>query len=192
MIHASRPFNRTALHSAFCLSLLATAAGSLAAQTPATPPPAQSTPVPAQAAPTPAPAAAPQAEAPKAPATLTVKVKGIRNAKGKMDVALYGKEDGFPLDPSSAVAAKQVDIDPQTLTVTVVFTNLPAGVYAATVMHDENMAGKMEFDGQGIPMEGFGISNNPDVSSGPPSWDGSKFTVSAPDSAIEISMIYMQ
>jgi len=166
-------------------SLLVVSAVSLAAQDPATPPPAQATPGAAPAA-TPAPAV------PAATSTVTVKVKAIRNAKGKIDVVLYGTSEGFPLDPSAAAAKKQVDIDPKTMTATIVFEKLPQGAYAATVLHDENLVGKMEFDSQGMPLEGYGISNNPDSSSGPPSFDDAKFKVDLPEVAIDIAMVYWQ
>ena len=174
--------NRIALCTVFCCSLPVVCVGSLAAQAPTTPPP---TPAPAQSTPA-------QATAPQGTSTLTIKIKGIRNAKGKIGVVLYGDAKGFPLDPSSAVAAKQVDVDPKTLTATVVFEKLPQGVYAATVLHDENLVGKMEFDSQGMPLEGYGISNNPDSSAGPPTFDDAKFTVNQPDTTIEIAMPYWQ
>lgn len=175
------PYSLTQI--ALC-SLLVVSAVSLAAQAPATPPPAQTAP-PATPAAAPAPASAD-------PSTVTVKVKGIRNAKGKIDVVLYASSAGFPLDPSGAAAMKQVDIDPKTMTATIVFEKLPQGAYAATVLHDENLVGKMEFDSQGMPLEGYGISNNPDSSSGPPSFDDAKFKVDKPDVAIDISMVYWQ
>lgn len=143
-------------------------------------------------APAPTPAAAAPSPAPQATSTLTIKIKSIRNAKGKIGVVLYGKSDGFPLDPSGAFAMKQGDIDPKTLTATIIFENVPQGVYAATVLHDENLVGKMEFDSQGIPLEGYGISNNPDSSSGPPSFDDAKFQVNQPEASIEITMVYWQ
>ena len=55
---------------------------------------------------------------------------------------------------------------------------------------DENLVGKMEFDSAGTPLEGYGISNNPDSSQGPPTFDEAKFTVNQPDAAIEIAMTY--
>ena len=146
----------------------------------------------AQTATVPAQAPAAQPAPAQSTSTLTVKIKGIRNAKGKISVVLYGDEKGFPLDPSSAVGLKKVDIDPQTLTATVVFDNLPQGIYAATVLHDENMMGKMEFDSDGTPLEGYGISNNPNTSEGPPTFDDSKFQVNQPEKAIEIAMVYWQ
>jgi uncharacterized protein (DUF2141 family) len=185
--------NRVSMRFMLCSAVFAAITANLVAQTPIAPAPAQATP--AQTAPAPAmPAATAPAQTPAAQgnSVLTVKIKGIRNAKGKIDVVLYNKGDGFPMDPTSAIAMKQVDIDPKTMTATVVFEKLAEGVYAATVLHDENLVGKMEFDAQGTPIEGYGISNNPDSSSGPPSWDASKFTVSQPGSAIEIAMIYWQ
>jgi uncharacterized protein (DUF2141 family) len=168
--------------------LIFVSAAHLSAQTPAPAVPPATTPAPAA----PAPADAAPAPAPQGTSTLTIKVKGIRNAKGKLDVALYGSDKGFPLDPSGIVAAKQADIDPATMTVTVVFDKLAPGTYAATVMHDEKMVGKMEFDGNGIPQEGYGISNNPDTTQGPPTFDDAKVQVKDPGTAIEIAMIYWQ
>jgi len=178
-----RHFSRIALCFVFCSAM----AANLAAQAPT--PPASTPAAPGQTAP--APAAATPAPA-QGNSTLTVKIKGIRNAKGKLDVVLYNKGDGFPMDQTGAIAMKQADIDPRTLTATIVFDKLPEGVYAATVMHDEKMVGKMEIDAQGIPIEGYGISNNPDSSSGPPSWDASKFSINQAGTSIEIAMVYWQ
>jgi uncharacterized protein (DUF2141 family) len=182
MSQAFLKLNRNMLLSALGSAALAIAG--LAAQAQTTPAPS----APAQAAP--APATAPAAT-PQAASTLTIKITGVRNTNGKIGVVLYGSEKGFPMDPSNAVAMKLVEIDPQTKTATVVFANLPQGTYAATVLHDEKLIGKMEFDSQGIPLEGYGISNNPDSQSAP-TWDTSKFVVNQPEVAIDIAMIYWQ
>ena len=177
-------FKRSAAYSLLCCALLAASAGWLAAQTPATP--------------TPAPAAAPAAATAAAPApavdtsTLTIRITGIRNAKGKIGVVLFRDGKGFPSDITYAVAARQGEIDPQTLSAKVVFEKLPKGVYAASVLHDENLTGKMEFDAQGIPLSGYGISNNPDTTQGPPAPEQAIFPVKQPEAAIEIKMVYWQ
>jgi hypothetical protein len=111
--------NRVATRLMLCLAVLAALSANLAAQAPTSPAPAQA--APPQTAPAPAtPAATATASAQTPPAqgnsTLTVKIKGIRNAKGKIDVVLYNKGDGFPMDPTSAIAMKQIDIDPKTMT----------------------------------------------------------------------------
>jgi uncharacterized protein (DUF2141 family) len=104
----------------------------------------------------------------------------------------YGNSQCFPSDVTYAVAARQGEIDPQTLTTKVVFEKLPQGVYAASVLHDENLTGKMEFDAQGIPQSGYGISNNPDTTQGPPTPEQAVFPVKQPEAAIEIKMVYWQ
>jgi len=147
-------------------ALLATAAGTLAAQT--------------------TPSAAPT----QGKTTLTVKITGCRNASGVIRIALYRDAKGFPGDVGGSVAAQSVTIDPQTMIATAVFKDLPQGVYAASVFHDEKMTGVMEFSSQGIPLSGYGASNNPDRSYGPPSPEQSKFTADQPQSSIEIKMIY--
>ncbi|MGA3046441.1 MAG: DUF2141 domain-containing protein [Terracidiphilus sp.] len=140
----------------------------------------------ASSSPIPAPAAAPTKS------TLSIHITGFRNAKGKINIALFRDGKGFPSDPASSTASQRLEIDPQTKTATAVFTNLPQGSYAAAVFHDENLTGKMEYDSQGVPQEGYGISNNPDTTQGPPTADGAKFTVSQPQTTIEIKLVYWQ
>jgi uncharacterized protein (DUF2141 family) len=179
---------RFAVYSLLCCALLMASAAWLASQAPPTP-----TPTPAAApasTPAPTPTSTPASTHAEAAATLTVRITGIRNAKGKIGVVLFKDGKGFPSDITSAVAASQVEIDPQTLSATVVFKGLPQGVYAASVLHDENLTGKMEFDSQGIPLSGYGLSNNPDTSQGPPTPEQAKFTVNQPEATIEIKMIY--
>jgi uncharacterized protein (DUF2141 family) len=120
-----------------------------------------------------------------------VRITGFRNAKGRVNIALFRDAKGFPSEPGSAVAAQKLEIDPQTLTATAVFKDIPQGSYAVAVLHDENLTGKMEFDAQGIPLTGYGFSNNP-VSAGPPSPDQAKFTANQAETTIEIKLIYWQ
>jgi uncharacterized protein (DUF2141 family) len=103
---------------------------------------------------------------------------------------LFRDAKGFPSDPGSATASQRLEIDPQTKTATAVFTNLPQGPYAVSVMHDENLTGKMDFDAQGIPQEGYGISNNPDTTTGPPTAEAATFAVNQSESKIEIKLFY--
>jgi uncharacterized protein (DUF2141 family) len=156
--------------------MLIASASLLPAQTPAMPTPAATS--------APAPVAA--------KSTLSIRITGFRSAKGKINIALFRDGKGFPSDPASSTASQRLEIDPQTKTATAVFTNLPQGSYAAAVFHDENLTGKMEYDSQGVPQEGYGISNNPDTTQGPPTADGAKFTVSQPQTTIEIKLVYWQ
>ena len=121
---------------------------------------------------------------------LTVRVTGARNAKGKIRVALFRDGKGFPNDASRAVHTQAADIDPQTLRAQVVFADLPAGVYAVSVFHDENMNEKLDKNFVGVPKEGYGASNNPKKKMGPPNFDETRFQLGVADQSVEIKLMY--
>ena len=123
-------------------------------------------------------------------ATFTVHVTGARNAKGKIRVALFRDGKGFPNDASQAVHTQAADIDPQTLSAQGVFANLPAGVYAVSVFHDENMNQKLDKNFMGVPKEGYGASNNPKKKMGPPNFDETKFELGGTGQFVEIKLMY--
>jgi uncharacterized protein (DUF2141 family) len=123
-------------------------------------------------------------------ATLTVHVTGARNARGKIRAALFQGAGGFPSDASQAVHTQGADIDPQTSSAQIVFTDLPAGVYAVSVFHDENMNQKLDKNFVGVPKEGYGASNNPKKRMGPPSFEETKFQLSGTEQSLEIKLMY--
>jgi uncharacterized protein (DUF2141 family) len=124
-----------------------------------------------------------------APATLTVNVSGIRNAEGKVLVALYREPAGFPDTPKNALRKELVDIDAKALTAKAVFADVPPGSYAVAVLHDENGNGDMDKNFLGIPKEGHGASKNPSPMMRAPTFDEAKFTMSAP-ATLEIKLQY--
>jgi uncharacterized protein (DUF2141 family) len=114
--------------------------------------------------------------------TLTVRVTGIRNANGQIRLTLYRD--------SKFVEGRQLEIDAKTLSAKTVFENLPQGVYSVNLFHDENMNGKMDTNLFGMPVEGYGFSNNPHKRMGKPGFDETNFPLNQPEAAIEIKMIY--
>jgi len=121
---------------------------------------------------------------------LTIKVVGARSAKGKIRVALFQGPEGFPENGSAAHRREQTDIESQTMSAEVVFRDVPQGVYAVSVLHDENMNGKLDKGLFGIPQEGYGASNNPGKKMRAPTFDEAKFSLSSPEQSIEIKLIY--
>ncbi|QEE30099.1 DUF2141 domain-containing protein [Terriglobus albidus] len=121
---------------------------------------------------------------------LTVQVAGARNSKGQIAIALFHDGAGFPADKSKAFRTLQVKIDPQTLSAQVMLNDLPPGVYAVSVFHDENLNGQLDKNVFGIPKEGYGASNNPKRSMGPPKFAEAKFQLDQPEKVIEISLLY--
>lgn len=123
-------------------------------------------------------------------ATLTVHVIGARNAQGKIRAALFNGAEGFPNDASRAIQKQSGDIDPETSSAHIVFTNVPAGVYAVSVFHDENMNQKLDKNFVGVPKEGYGASNNPKKRMGPPNFAETKFQLSGTQQPLEIKLMY--
>jgi uncharacterized protein (DUF2141 family) len=123
-------------------------------------------------------------------ATLTVHVIGARNAKGKIRAALFNSAEGFPNDASKAIQTQSADVDPQTSSAQIVFTNVPDGVYAVSVFHDENMNQKLDKNFVGVPKEGYGASNNPKKKMGPPNFAETKFQLSGTQQSLEIKLTY--
>ena len=114
---------------------------------------------------------------------LIVKITGIRNAEGNIRVAVR-------TDDTTIAAAQIATIDPKTLTAEAVFENLPEGDYGVVVIHDENKNEKLDFTDFGMPLEGYGHSNNPAKRQGPPDFSETKFVFSAPGTTITINLIY--
>jgi len=123
-------------------------------------------------------------------ATLTVRITGARNTKGKIGVTLFREAQGFPDDPSKAVRQQSAEIDPHTMSAQVTFKDLPQGTFAVSVLHDENGNGKMDKNFVGMPKEGYGASNNPKKKKRAPAFDEAKFALNASEQTIEITLIY--
>lgn len=88
--------------------------------------------------------------------SLTIEVSKIRNAKGRLMVALYDKGGAFAIaDESKAFASISMKLPGTSARVT--FDSLPSGNYAAMLFHDENANGNFDMKG-GEPQEGYGIS----------------------------------
>ncbi len=119
---------------------------------------------------------------------LTVEVTGFRNDKGKCDVYLYNKKDGFPTAPEKAFRKVVADIINKKSQA--VFNDLEPGIYSVAVVHDANDNGKTDTNFIGIPKEGLGSSNNPKTM-GPPSFDDSKFTIGRDNKTIDIKIKYI-
>lgn len=119
---------------------------------------------------------------------IRVKVSNLRNSTGVVGIALFSTTKGFPEKPFQAMTGTSI---PATSTpCVVVFDNIPYGTYAVSVLHDENSNGKMDKTFIGIPKEGFGTSNNPQIRRGPPSFDESQFIVNGASVDLDISMNY--
>jgi len=114
--------------------------------------------------------------------TITITVDKVRTNKGKVLFALHTEETFMKTKPIQATGST---IEGNKVKVT--FTKVPKGEYAITCVHDENDNGRMDFEENGMPMEDYGMSNNP-MSYGPPEFGPSKFTVADKNLAMKITL----
>lgn len=121
--------------------------------------------------------------------SITVYIKGLKNPDGMLGVALYTTKKGFPDKPERAFATKVSKNG--TASIGATFENIPYGNYAVSVLHDENGNGKMDKSFIGIPKEGFGVSNNPQIRRGPPSFNEALFSLGSSKLDLSISMNYL-
>lgn len=119
--------------------------------------------------------------------TITVTVEGIRNSSGSIAIALHNEDSDFP--ESEAFMEQEVSLR-SSGDVEITFENVPPGDYAVALMHDENDNGDLDFNEYGMPLEGFGFSNEAMGDQGPPDFDQAAFSAEK-DTDITVSLIYM-
>lgn len=117
-------------------------------------------------------AAAPGARA----ATLVLEIDNVRSTEGQLLVAIYRGAEGFPGE--SGRAAFRTVARPVAPRTTVSIPDVPAGDYAAVVVHDLDTDGALRL-GRVIPMpaEPLGCSRDAKGSFGPPKYDDARFVV---------------
>lgn len=119
--------------------------------------------------------------------TLTIALSDARNDKGRLVVGLFASKEDFPRQ-GRALRSTALPLTGGNAVVT--FSGLAPGVYAVAVLHDENSNSKMDFNFLGMPLEGFGFSNDAPVSFGPPSFADAAFKLVARRSRVPIQVRY--
>lgn len=116
---------------------------------------------------------------------LQVVVTNVRNATGLIQVGIC--PEALFLTEDCSYNAKAFAV-PGTTIVTV--PNVPEGIWAAQVYHDENMNEQVDRDLLGIPTEGIGFSNNPPFRFGPPSFLDARFGLTPAGGRITLRLRY--
>jgi uncharacterized protein (DUF2141 family) len=119
---------------------------------------------------------------------ITVNIAGFRNDRGQCIVHLYNDKAGFPAQPQKAFKTTIGTIHDGKCIVK--FSGFTPGIYAVSVLHDENGNGKTDTNFIGIPTEGLGTSNNPKTF-GMPGFDDAKFQFGGNNLTIDIKLKYL-
>jgi uncharacterized protein (DUF2141 family) len=114
---------------------------------------------------------------------ITVNIENLNSNEGKLLVGLYNTEADFLKN-----RYKDAVISIKNNKATLVFEDVPVGIYAVSFVHDENNNGKMDTNFMGIPKEDYGCSNNAKGTFGPPKWKDAKFELKDENKLITISL----
>lgn len=121
--------------------------------------------------------------------SLTVRVEGLRNAEGVVQIALYNHGGTLP-DEKYERYYKMGKTTINDGRAVYTFHHLPSGSYAVNILHDENENGKID-KGLILPKEGIGFSNYETINlMNRPKFSKARFTVSE-DCQKTIKVVYL-
>ena len=127
------------------------------------------------------------ASLPSHAAELALSIDGVRNAEGRIMIAVYDAAAGFR-DQDEALARISLRAKKGSLKLTL--SDLPSATYAVSAFHDENSDQKLDTNMLGIPTEGYGFSNDARGTMGPPDFEASAVEVRVGRVPVPISMGY--
>jgi uncharacterized protein (DUF2141 family) len=120
-------------------------------------------------------------------ADLRVTVDGLRSDNGHVNFGLYDQPDKFP-GRAGVIEGGRAKIEGGRAVF--VFRDLKPGRYAVSVFHDENDNGKFDRSLIGLPLEGYGFSNNAKVTLTTPPFDEAAVTVGEAGATTTITIVY--
>ncbi len=120
------------------------------------------------------------------PVMVKVRVHGVSDARGTINVGLYTGKDTW-LSPNYTYA-KTEPVGEVGEVVELIVPNVPAGIYAISLYQDLEENGDLSRDGFGIPTDPWGMSNDAQGSFGPPSFEDATIHVRPPESTFDINL----
>ena len=120
-------------------------------------------------------------------ADIKIEIQNLKNTMGKVSIGLYKQSKNFPIISKEY---KGVHLNINSHTLSYMFKDIPNGIYAISVFHDENSNRKPDKNFLGIPKEGYGFSNNAKATFSAPSFNDAKFNVSTQTINLKINMVY--
>ncbi len=116
---------------------------------------------------------------------LTIRIQGMKNKKGNLSIALYKSDANFKQEKFSYVNRISADSDG-----VIVLDKIDYGNYGVAVYHDENENSKLDKNFIGMPVEGYGFSNNVKGSFGPPGLKETSVLMNQPETNLSIQLNY--
>ncbi|MGB0909945.1 MAG: DUF2141 domain-containing protein [Nitrospirales bacterium] len=122
------------------------------------------------------------------PYPISVFIQGLRNNQGTIKAKLYGDNPDDFLVSGKKLYTRRVPAQQQSLPLCL-YAPKP-GYYAIVIHHDENGNKKLDQNWIGLPIEGVGFSNNPELLLAPPNHKDVTFQVQDRPVTIDIQLHY--
>ncbi|KGJ95708.1 DUF2141 domain-containing protein [Thalassotalea sp. ND16A] len=115
-------------------------------------------------------------------------IDGVNDDSSKLYVQIFKGEENYQNGNAESATITKAKNGKASIS----FKNLDKGDYALRFFHDQNNNGKLETNLFGMPVEGYGFSNNAKPNFGPVSYQQIKFSVSDDVSKVvnESTVIY--
>ncbi|RDK05708.1 hypothetical protein DN412_35505 [Cupriavidus lacunae] len=121
--------------------------------------------------------------------SIHIQILGIRSSTGMVACTLFESPVGFPADYLHS-ARNIMSVRVKNNQAQCNFEGIPPGTYAIAVAHDENMNGKLDTNGLGIPTEGYGFSNDAVGWLGAPPFSAASFSYDGGNLSLTIRLHY--
>jgi uncharacterized protein (DUF2141 family) len=118
-------------------------------------------------------------------ADVHVSVTGIRNSRGNVLVAICDKAN-FP----NGTCAYHGEAPARFGSVMVRVFDVPSGIWAVAVYHDEAGTRRLEYTLFGMPRQGIGFSRDARMRFGPPKFADAAFTVGESNVTVTVPLRY--
>jgi uncharacterized protein (DUF2141 family) len=119
---------------------------------------------------------------------LDIEVIGLRNDSGEVGCSIFNDAQAFPRDDSKVLRHVWTPIHAGKAVCE--FTGLAPGDYAAVVFHDENGDHEFNMNAFGMPMEGYGFSNDAAALFAPPDFKSAAFNYNGQHLYIVVNIRY--
>ncbi|HRG45776.1 MAG TPA: DUF2141 domain-containing protein [Leptospiraceae bacterium] len=116
---------------------------------------------------------------------LTIRVQGIKNKKGTINIALFKSDTDFNQEKFTYVSRTPADSNG-----IIIFDKIDYGNYSVAVYHDENENQKLDRNFIGMPKEGYGFSNNVKGKFGPPAFKDTSVIMNQTETNLSIQLNY--
>jgi uncharacterized protein (DUF2141 family) len=121
-------------------------------------------------------------------AHLYISIQTFQNTNGQLVGALFNSSANY----SNNIIYRSIFTPVDSVIKNIEFDSIPPGTYSFSCFHDVNSDNVLNQNIFGLPTEGYGFSNNPGLTFGPPPFSQIKFDVLPSDTlTFNVNLIYL-